>query len=69
MYHPASARAPSYLRLACAESTTSNGISGIKPHHHQLAEMPEDVAAIDGLRGLPPDALMSRLSPGAGISG
>jgi LPS sulfotransferase NodH len=65
MDHQANLSYPSYLRLACAESTSSNGISGIKLHYYQLAELPENVAAIDGLRGLAPGPLMRRLFPGA----
>jgi len=56
---------PGYLNLARAQSTTSNGISGIKLHYYQLAELPGRMEAIDGLRDLTADELMRRLFPGA----
>lgn len=54
-----------YLGIARAQSTTSNGVSGIKLHHYQFADLPRRMADIDGLRGLTADALMCRLFPGA----
>ena len=54
-----------YLRLARAESTTSNGISGIKLHYYQFAELPKRIEAIEGLRGLTAAQVMSRLFPQA----
>src|ERR1700693_1244971 len=41
-----------YLALARAESTTSNGISGIKLHYYQFAELPKKMETIQKLRGL-----------------
>jgi len=54
-----------YLGLASAESTTSNGISGIKLHYYQFVELPKKMEAIENLRGLTAAQLMSRLFPQA----
>jgi LPS sulfotransferase NodH len=54
-----------YLGLARAESTTSNGISGIKLHHYQFAELPKKLEAMGNFRGLAPAQLMARLFPEA----
>jgi LPS sulfotransferase NodH len=54
-----------YLRLARAESTTSNGISGVKLHYYQFAGLPEKMEALKGLRGLTAAQIMRRLFPNA----
>lgn len=54
-----------YLGISSAESTTSNGISGIKLHYYQFAELPKKMEAIERLRGLTAAQLMSRLFPQA----
>ncbi len=54
-----------YLDLARAESTTSNGISGIKVHYYQFAELPKKMEAIARLRGRTAAGLMSSLFPQA----
>ncbi len=65
MEHTTDLSSAAYLELALRESTTRNGISGIKLHYYQFAEWPERVAAIDGLRGLTSAELMRRLFPNA----
>jgi len=54
-----------YLELARSESTTSNGISGIKMHYFQLAELPKKMAGIQSLRGLTAAELMLKVFPNA----
>jgi LPS sulfotransferase NodH len=54
-----------YVSLARAESTTSNGISGIKLHYYQFAELPKKMEAIANLRALTSAQLMARLFPRA----
>jgi LPS sulfotransferase NodH len=54
-----------YLGIARAESTSSNGISGIKLHYYQLADLSRKLAAIEGLRGLTIAQLMSKAFPNA----
>ncbi|MGB8420717.1 Stf0 family sulfotransferase [Paraburkholderia sp.] len=50
-----------YLRIACAKSKTKNGISGIKVHYYQVA----DLARRLDLPGVSVSQLMMRLFPGA----
>jgi LPS sulfotransferase NodH len=54
-----------YLGLASAESTTSNGISGIKLHYYQFADLPKKLETIPTFRGLAPAQLLGRLFPQA----
>ena len=54
-----------YLRSAKAESTTGNGISGIKMHYYQFAQLPEKMAAITGPHGLTAAELMPKVFPNA----
>ena len=54
-----------YFGQARAESTTSNGVSGIKVHYYQLAELTKKMAAIEGFRGLTDAQLMSKAFPNA----
>jgi LPS sulfotransferase NodH len=54
-----------YLEIARAESTTSNGISGIKLHYSQFAELPKKLESIKSLRGLTHAQLMSKVFPNA----
>jgi LPS sulfotransferase NodH len=54
-----------YLGLARAASTTSNGMSGIKLHYYQFAELPKKMGAIESLRGLTAAQLMSTVFPNA----
>jgi LPS sulfotransferase NodH len=55
----------SYLSQARAESTTPNGISGIKLHYYQLAELPKRIAGAGGPTGLTPTQLLPRFIPNA----
>jgi hypothetical protein len=41
-----------YLRHARVDSTTRNGISGVKLHYYQFAELPTKMEAVRGLRGM-----------------
>src|SRR5436305_3823123 len=54
-----------YLRLARAESTTSNGISGVKLHYSQFAELPKTMQAVENFRGRGARQIMARLFPRA----
>src|ERR1035437_6070169 len=58
-----------YLELARAGSTTNNGISGIKLHYYQFAELPEIMAAFEGFRGLTAAQVMQRAFPGGSYMG
>jgi LPS sulfotransferase NodH len=55
-----------YVRMAKAESTTSNGISGIKLHYSQFTELPEKLQGIESYRLLSASQVMRRLFPLAG---
>jgi LPS sulfotransferase NodH len=63
MDHSSDLSFPAYLDVARAESTTSNGISGIKLHYYQFAELLRKTEAIRNLRGLTAAQLMSQLFP------
>jgi LPS sulfotransferase NodH len=52
-----------YLDHMRAESTTSNGICGIKLHYYQFAELPKKLASVENLRGLTNAELMSTAFP------
>jgi LPS sulfotransferase NodH len=54
-----------YLRLARTESTTSNGISGIKLHYSQFAELPGKMQSIENFRQLTASQIMPLLFPKA----
>jgi LPS sulfotransferase NodH len=59
-----------YIGIANAESTTPNGVSGIKLHYYQLAALSNKIAEIEGvsdegLSGLTDARLMSELFPSA----
>jgi len=65
MEHSSDLSYAKYLELARKASTTKNGISGIKLHYYQLADLPRKVADIEGLAGLTPSRVMPRLFPNA----
>jgi trehalose 2-sulfotransferase len=65
MHHSSDLSYLDYLRIARAESTTQNGISGIKLHYYQLDELRKTVAARAGIRGLTDAQLLPRLFPKA----
>jgi LPS sulfotransferase NodH len=52
MEHSSDLSYKTYLQLARVKGTTSNGISGIKLHYYQFAQLPTKMAAIDGFRWL-----------------
>ena len=54
-----------YFGVANSESVSSNGVSGIKLHQYQLAELSKKIAAIEGDRGLTDTGLMSKVFPTA----
>jgi LPS sulfotransferase NodH len=54
-----------YLQVAQIESSSKNGISGIKLHYYQFAELPQKFAGFSGLRGLRADQLLTRVFPNA----
>jgi len=54
-----------YFGIARAESTTSNGISGIKLHYYQFAELLQRLESVSGLHGLTSSQLMSKAFPNA----
>ena len=54
-----------YLGQARAESTTANGISGIKLHYNQLLELAKRMAMFERFRGLTAPQLMSKVIPNA----
>jgi LPS sulfotransferase NodH len=65
MEHSAPLDYRTYLWLANAASTTSNGVSGVKLHYYQFAELPKKMADIEGFRGLGPAETLRRLFPNA----
>jgi LPS sulfotransferase NodH len=54
-----------YLRLARADSTSSNQVSGIKLMYYQFAELPTKAAELDNMTGLTAAQALSRLFPHA----
>jgi LPS sulfotransferase NodH len=54
-----------YLRLARADSTGRNGVSGTKLMYYQFAELPATVAELDNMPGLTPAQALARLFPHA----
>jgi LPS sulfotransferase NodH len=52
MDHASDLSHAAYLRIAKEESTTSNGISGVKLHYYQLAELRAKVEAMENIPGL-----------------
>ncbi|MGB8407086.1 MAG: Stf0 family sulfotransferase [Mycobacterium sp.] len=54
-----------YLRLACRESMTKNGVSGIKMHYYQFTGLPQKMATATGLQERSPARLVSAMFPDA----
>ena len=54
-----------YLQAARLESMTSNGISGIKLHYYQFADLPRRMPARSGWDNLSPGELISAMFPDA----
>jgi LPS sulfotransferase NodH len=54
-----------FFGLARTESATTNGVSGIKLHYYQLAELSKKIAAIEGLPDLTDAQLMAKTFPNA----
>ena len=54
-----------YLQLARAGSTSPNGVSGLKLHYYQFAQLPSILAGYPGLRGLEAGEILRHLFPGA----
>jgi LPS sulfotransferase NodH len=54
-----------YLELARAESTTSNGVSGVKLHYYQFLQLPKKMAALQGYEDLTPAQLIRKTYPNA----
>jgi LPS sulfotransferase NodH len=65
MAHASDLTYAGYLRLARAASRTVNGISGIKLHYYQMAELRKRLEAMRAIRGLNDAQWMSRLFPQA----
>jgi LPS sulfotransferase NodH len=54
-----------YLGVARRESMTANGISGVKLHYYQFADLPQRMQALPGSRGMSAAELMTAMFPGA----
>jgi LPS sulfotransferase NodH len=65
MAHESDLSYAAYLRLAGIDSTTSNGVSGIKLHYFQFAALPKKMEPIADLRGLTAAQVVSQLFPQA----
>jgi LPS sulfotransferase NodH len=65
MEHASDLSLPDFLDLAKAESTTANGIAGVKLHYYQFAALPTKLGAIAQFRGLTSAEVMARLFPNA----
>jgi len=63
MDHATNLSFAAYFAQAKAESTTSNGISGIKLHHYQLEEFLSRVRVFGNLRGLTTSQTMAKVFP------
>jgi LPS sulfotransferase NodH len=63
MDHSTNLSHANYLDFVRAESTTSNGVSGIKLHYYQFAELQKQMDAFEGFRGLTAGELMRRVFP------
>ncbi len=65
MDHSSDLTFEAYLRLARTESTTSNGISGVKLHYSQFGELPGKMQGIENFRQLSAAQIMPLLFPRA----
>jgi LPS sulfotransferase NodH len=54
-----------YLRIARAESTTANGVSGIKVHYYQFADLPRRMQALPGWHEMSSAQVLTAMFPGA----
>jgi LPS sulfotransferase NodH len=54
-----------YFALAEGKSTTGNGVSGLKLHYYQLAELSKKIAGIEGIPELTDAQLMPKAFPNA----
>ena len=52
-----------YLRLVAWDSTTRNGVSGLKLHYYQFAQLPEIFESVPGCRELSPAGILARAFP------
>ena len=65
MEHSADLSFATYFEIARAESTTANGISGLKLHYFQLAELSTRMTAWDGFGALSAAELLPKVFPDA----
>jgi LPS sulfotransferase NodH len=65
MGHETNLNFANYLRMARDDSTTSNGISGIKLHYYQMLDLRKKIETIENIPGLTNISMMSRLFPHA----
>jgi LPS sulfotransferase NodH len=54
-----------YLRLVAEKSTSRNGVSGLKLHYYQFAQLPEIFESVPGCRELSPAGLLAKAFPNA----
>jgi LPS sulfotransferase NodH len=66
MDHATNLSFAAYFELANAESTTSNGVSGIKLHYYQLAELTRKVGAAQSVAELTDAKMLAQCFPNAG---
>jgi LPS sulfotransferase NodH len=66
MDHATDLTPSAYIDLARLDSTTSNGLSAIKLHYYQFAELGKKIAAIENCGGLTAFQAMEKLFPQAG---
>jgi LPS sulfotransferase NodH len=65
MDHASDLSLMAYLGIARERSTGPNGISGIKLHYYQFANLPKKMEVVEGFHGLTAPQIMSRLFPNA----
>jgi LPS sulfotransferase NodH len=54
-----------YLELSATESMTGNGVSGIKLHYYQFADLPKKLQPLEGFQGRTAAQCVSKLFPHA----
>jgi LPS sulfotransferase NodH len=54
-----------YLRLVAENSTSRNGVSGLKLHYYQFAQLPEVFESVPGCREMSPAGILAKAFPNA----
>jgi LPS sulfotransferase NodH len=65
MEHSSDLSFAQYLRLVAADSAGRNGVSGLKLHYYQFAQLPGMFESVPGCRALSPAGLLAKAFPRA----